>query len=152
MPAANHMLLPSWHAPNVRHNAIGNGPNPRGSGLCDSFPHTWFGLKKSEQGGHRLLVTDYRVKYTEDPPYKEMDEEAHVWHVYNDKSEIFYNNMVIKFSDNLDILLVFYKWPAASWCSHFLIMSTTPNTPQRQHKSERQQAHDNHIMGGPALQ
>ncbi|KAJ7722101.1 hypothetical protein B0H14DRAFT_2545073 [Mycena olivaceomarginata] len=50
---------------------------------------------------------DYRAKYTEDPPYKELDNEARVWHVYNDESEIFDNDMVIESSDSLDILLVF---------------------------------------------
>jgi hypothetical protein len=47
------------------------------------------------------------VKYAEDPPYKELDEEARVWHVYNEESEIFDNDMVLKSSDSLDILLVF---------------------------------------------
>ncbi|KAJ7342975.1 hypothetical protein DFH08DRAFT_629694, partial [Mycena albidolilacea] len=50
---------------------------------------------------------DYRVKYAEDPPYKELDDEARVWHVYNDESEIFDNDIVIESSDSLDILLVF---------------------------------------------
>jgi hypothetical protein len=47
------------------------------------------------------------VKYAEDPPYKELDDEARVWHVYNDESEIFDNDMVISSSDSLDILPVF---------------------------------------------
>ncbi|KAJ7724695.1 hypothetical protein B0H14DRAFT_2641488 [Mycena olivaceomarginata] len=80
-------LLPSWHAfvpvGGARSNtsqpggdAIGNGPNPRGSRLHDPFPRTRFGLKKSEQGVHRLPATDYRVKYAEDPPYRELYKEA----------------------------------------------------------------------------
>ncbi|KAJ7888439.1 hypothetical protein B0H14DRAFT_3716675, partial [Mycena olivaceomarginata] len=51
--------------------------------------------------------TDYRRKYTEDPPYKELDPEARVWHVYNDESQIFDNDIMIESGDNLDILLVF---------------------------------------------
>jgi hypothetical protein len=54
-----------------------------------------------------LAATDYRAKYAEDPPCKELDEEARAWYVYNDESEIFNNDMIIESSDNLDILLVF---------------------------------------------
>ncbi|KAJ7888723.1 hypothetical protein B0H13DRAFT_1561398, partial [Mycena leptocephala] len=50
---------------------------------------------------------DYRRKYAEDPPYKELDPEARVWHVYNDESAIFDNDMMIESGDSLDILLVF---------------------------------------------
>jgi hypothetical protein len=50
---------------------------------------------------------DYRRKYAEDPPYKELDPEARVWHVYNDESQIFDDDMMIESGDNLDILLVF---------------------------------------------
>ncbi|KAJ7872454.1 hypothetical protein B0H14DRAFT_3860337 [Mycena olivaceomarginata] len=86
-PSAEH----DQTAPNVEGDAIGNGPGPRGAGIRDPFPPP----------------TDYRVKYAEDPPYKELDNEARVWHVYNDESEIFDNDMVIESSDSLDILLVF---------------------------------------------
>ncbi|KAJ7678435.1 hypothetical protein B0H14DRAFT_3683274, partial [Mycena olivaceomarginata] len=51
--------------------------------------------------------TDYRRKYAEDLPYKELDPEARVWHVYNDESQIFDNDIMIESGDNLDILLVF---------------------------------------------
>jgi hypothetical protein len=50
---------------------------------------------------------DYRRKYAEDPPYKELDSEARMWHVYNDESQIFDDDMMIESGDNLDILLVF---------------------------------------------
>ncbi|KAJ7832869.1 hypothetical protein B0H14DRAFT_2364544, partial [Mycena olivaceomarginata] len=50
---------------------------------------------------------DYRRKYAEDPPYKELDPEACVWHVYNDESQIFDNDIMIESGDNLDILQVF---------------------------------------------
>ncbi|KAF8183039.1 hypothetical protein K438DRAFT_1499055, partial [Mycena galopus ATCC 62051] len=50
---------------------------------------------------------DYRQKYAEDPPYKELEDEARVWHVYNDESAIFDNDMLIESGDSLDILLVF---------------------------------------------
>ncbi|KAJ7832873.1 hypothetical protein B0H14DRAFT_2515013 [Mycena olivaceomarginata] len=51
--------------------------------------------------------TDYRRKYAEDPPYKELDPEARVWHVYNDESQIFDDDIMIESGDNLGILLVF---------------------------------------------
>ncbi|KAJ7808711.1 hypothetical protein B0H14DRAFT_3761073, partial [Mycena olivaceomarginata] len=50
---------------------------------------------------------DYRRKYLEDPPCKELDTEARVCHVYNDESQIFDNDMMIESGNNLDILLVF---------------------------------------------
>ncbi|KAJ6592416.1 hypothetical protein B0H19DRAFT_854833, partial [Mycena capillaripes] len=50
---------------------------------------------------------DYRRKYAEDRPNKELDPEARVWHVYNDESAIFDNDMMVESGDNLDILLVF---------------------------------------------
>jgi hypothetical protein len=36
-----------------------------------------------------------------------LDPEARVWHVYNDESQIFDDDMMIESGDNLDILLVF---------------------------------------------
>jgi hypothetical protein len=36
-----------------------------------------------------------------------LDPEARVWHVYNDESQIFENDIMIESGDNLDILLVF---------------------------------------------
>ncbi|KAJ7832880.1 hypothetical protein B0H14DRAFT_3871834 [Mycena olivaceomarginata] len=69
---------------------------------------TQFGLKKGEQfESMQRPPTDYRRKYAEDPPYKELDSEARVWHVYNDESQIFDDDMMIESGDNLDILLVF---------------------------------------------
>ncbi|KAJ6566573.1 hypothetical protein B0H19DRAFT_939827, partial [Mycena capillaripes] len=53
-----------------------------------------------------LAPTDYRRKYAEDLPYKELDPEARVWHVYNDESAIFDNDMMFESGDSLDILLV----------------------------------------------
>ncbi|KAF8133609.1 hypothetical protein K438DRAFT_1468141, partial [Mycena galopus ATCC 62051] len=50
---------------------------------------------------------DYRQNYAEDPPYKELDSEARVWHVYNDEGVVFDNDIMIESGDNLDILLVF---------------------------------------------
>ena len=50
---------------------------------------------------------DYKQKYPEDPIYKETESNARVFHVYNDESQIFDNDMVIEAGDNLDILLVF---------------------------------------------
>ncbi|KAJ7753285.1 hypothetical protein B0H14DRAFT_2405164, partial [Mycena olivaceomarginata] len=50
---------------------------------------------------------DYRRKYAEDPPYKELDADARVWNVYNDESQIFDDDVMIESGDNLDILLVF---------------------------------------------
>ncbi|KAJ7811900.1 hypothetical protein B0H14DRAFT_3150565 [Mycena olivaceomarginata] len=101
-PSAEH----DQTAPNAGGDAIGNGPGPRGAGIRDPFPRARFGLKHGEQKVHRS-PTDYRAKYAEDLPYKELDDEARVWHVYNDESEIFDNDMVIESSDSLDILLVF---------------------------------------------
>jgi hypothetical protein len=49
-PSAEH----DQTAPNAGGDAIGNGPDPRGSRLHDPLPRTWFGPKKSEQGVHRL--------------------------------------------------------------------------------------------------
>jgi hypothetical protein len=49
-PSAEH----DQTAPNAGGDAIRNGPNSRGSGLHNPFPRTRFGLKKSEQGVHRL--------------------------------------------------------------------------------------------------
>ncbi|KAF8145674.1 hypothetical protein K438DRAFT_1629715 [Mycena galopus ATCC 62051] len=56
---------------------------------------------------HSVAPTDYRQKYAEDPLYKELDPDACLWHVYNDEAEIFDNDIMIEFGDNLDILLVF---------------------------------------------
>ncbi|KAF8145160.1 hypothetical protein K438DRAFT_1484263, partial [Mycena galopus ATCC 62051] len=50
---------------------------------------------------------DYRQKYAEDPPLKELDLEARVWHVYNDEGSLVDSDMMAEFGDNLDILLVF---------------------------------------------
>ncbi|KAF8145664.1 hypothetical protein K438DRAFT_1433356, partial [Mycena galopus ATCC 62051] len=50
---------------------------------------------------------DYRQKYAEDVPYKELDSEACVWYVYNDESALFDNNMMDECGDNLDVLLIF---------------------------------------------
>ncbi|KAJ7836622.1 hypothetical protein B0H13DRAFT_1570273, partial [Mycena leptocephala] len=50
---------------------------------------------------------DYRRKYAEDPPYRELGSEARVWLVYNDESAIFDGDMMIESADNLDILLLF---------------------------------------------
>lgn len=52
---------------------------------------------------------DYKQKYPEDPIYKETDENARVFHVYNDESQLFDNDMVIEAGDSLDILLVFVR-------------------------------------------
>ncbi|KAJ7872529.1 hypothetical protein B0H14DRAFT_2438363, partial [Mycena olivaceomarginata] len=92
--------------PSTGDAAIGNHPDISGSGTRYPFPRTQFGLKQSQQKVHRS-PTDYGAKYAEDPPYKELDNEARMWHVYNDESEIFDNDMVIESNDNLDILLVF---------------------------------------------
>ncbi|KAF8188755.1 hypothetical protein K438DRAFT_1593936, partial [Mycena galopus ATCC 62051] len=56
---------------------------------------------------YSIAPTDYRRKYAEDLPCKELDPEARVWHVYNDESAIFDNDMIAESSDNLDVLLVF---------------------------------------------
>ncbi|KAJ6569243.1 hypothetical protein B0H19DRAFT_1134947 [Mycena capillaripes] len=58
---------------------------------------------QASQGAPR----DYKQKYAEDPPYKELVPDARVWLVYNDESTIFDNDMIVESGDNLDILLVF---------------------------------------------
>ncbi|KAJ7343018.1 hypothetical protein DFH08DRAFT_703573, partial [Mycena albidolilacea] len=68
---------------------------------------------------------DYRAKYAEDPPYRELEPDARVWHVYNDESGIFDNDMVVESSDNLDILLVF-----ASFLSFFVLTTFVAQTSQ----------------------
>ncbi|KAJ7084133.1 hypothetical protein C8R44DRAFT_530563, partial [Mycena epipterygia] len=50
---------------------------------------------------------DYKQKYAEDPPYKELVSDARVWLVYNEESAMFDNVMIVESGDNLDILLVF---------------------------------------------
>ncbi|KAJ7342895.1 hypothetical protein DFH08DRAFT_811230 [Mycena albidolilacea] len=75
----------------ARDAAIGNHPDTRSSGIHDPFPCTHFGLKQSEQKVHRS-PTDYRTKYAEDPPYKELDDEARVWGMFTmTKADLFSN-------------------------------------------------------------
>ncbi|KAJ7683736.1 hypothetical protein B0H14DRAFT_2422323, partial [Mycena olivaceomarginata] len=54
-----------------------------------------------------LAPSDYKKKYAEDPPYKELVPDARVWLVYNEESAMFDNDMIVESGDNLDILLVF---------------------------------------------
>ncbi|KAJ7269121.1 hypothetical protein C8J57DRAFT_1324605 [Mycena rebaudengoi] len=80
-----------------------------GAGRRNPLPRTRFGLNtyqlrgQASQGAPR----DYKQKYAEDPPYKELVSDARVWLVYNDESAIFDNDMIIESGDSLDILLVF---------------------------------------------
>ncbi|KAF7343239.1 hypothetical protein MVEN_01755300 [Mycena venus] len=93
------------HGPGVQ--AVPNsGEELEGIGLRNPLPRKLFGLNRGEPGVQGP-PTDYRRKYAEDPPYKELDPEARVWHVYNDESAIFDNDMIIESGDSLDILLVF---------------------------------------------
>ncbi|KAF7343240.1 hypothetical protein MVEN_01755400 [Mycena venus] len=93
------------HGPGVQ--AVPNsGEELEGIGLRNPLPRKLFGLNRGEPGVQGP-PTDYRRKYAEDPPYKELDPEARVWHVYNDESAIFDNDMMIESGDSLDILLVF---------------------------------------------
>ncbi|KAJ7213001.1 hypothetical protein GGX14DRAFT_312274, partial [Mycena pura] len=50
---------------------------------------------------------DYKQKYAEDPPYRELVPDARVWLVYNDQSAIFDTEMIVESRDTLDILLLF---------------------------------------------
>ncbi|KAJ7888442.1 hypothetical protein B0H14DRAFT_2433545, partial [Mycena olivaceomarginata] len=94
--------------PNLEENSFGGRPGSSGAGLRNPLPGTRFGLKKGEQfESMQRPPTDYRRKYAEDPPYKELGPEARVWHVYNDESQIFDDDIMIESGDNLDILLVF---------------------------------------------
>ncbi|KAJ7343014.1 hypothetical protein DFH08DRAFT_703587, partial [Mycena albidolilacea] len=114
---------------NVGDVANGKHSDAGASGLSNLSPGTRFGPNKSEgkpqtrrkslgrSRRHTYLIhlqclvdlapNDSRGKYAEDPPYKELDDEARVWHVYNDESEVFDNEMIVESSDNLDILLLF---------------------------------------------
>ncbi|KAJ7889600.1 hypothetical protein B0H13DRAFT_2041316 [Mycena leptocephala] len=78
--------------PNSGDEGIGSRP---AAGGRNPLPRTQFGLNRNDPGSQGP-PTDYRRKYAEDLPYKELDPEARVWHVYNDE-----------IGDSLDILLVF---------------------------------------------
>ncbi|KAJ7104652.1 hypothetical protein C8R44DRAFT_715657 [Mycena epipterygia] len=85
--------------PNTGNESIRIRPGP-------SVPRKRFGLNVEAQAA-RGAPRDYRMKYAEDQPHKELDPEARVWLVYNDESAIFDNDMIAEAGDNLDILLVF---------------------------------------------
>ncbi|KAJ7678440.1 hypothetical protein B0H14DRAFT_3683283 [Mycena olivaceomarginata] len=74
---------PSGHDPagetflNLEENSFGGRPGSSSAGLRNPLPSTRFGLKKGEQfESMQRPPTDYRRKYAEDPPYKELDSEA----------------------------------------------------------------------------
>ncbi|KAF7343222.1 hypothetical protein MVEN_01753500 [Mycena venus] len=99
-----HDPLGVQRVPNSGNGGIGGrrpGQSPR-----NPLPPRRFGLSRGEPG-LQGPPNDYRRKYAEDAPYKELDAEARVWLVYNDESAIFDNDMMIESGDNLDILLVF---------------------------------------------
>ncbi|KAJ7111090.1 hypothetical protein C8R44DRAFT_259990 [Mycena epipterygia] len=68
-----------------------------------------FGLNANQLPGQvsHGAPRDYKQKYAEDPPYKELVPDARVWLVYNEESAMFDNDMIVESGDNLDILLVF---------------------------------------------
>ncbi|KAF8183024.1 hypothetical protein K438DRAFT_1937634 [Mycena galopus ATCC 62051] len=94
---------PNRVLPNAGDGGLGNRPGTSGPALRTHRP---FGLKSGEKTAG-LAPNDYRQKYAEDPLYRELEDEARVWHVYNDESAIFDNDMLIESGDSLDILLVF---------------------------------------------
>ncbi|KAF8186913.1 hypothetical protein K438DRAFT_1973112 [Mycena galopus ATCC 62051] len=91
--------------PNRVHPNAGGGGNRPGTSGPGLHTHKLFGLNRGEKFAGP--PNDYRQKYAEDPPYKELADEARVWHVYNDESAIFDNDMLVGSGDSLDILLVF---------------------------------------------
>ncbi|KAJ7085482.1 hypothetical protein B0H15DRAFT_802033 [Mycena belliarum] len=102
-PGTNNEATTNWHV---------NGGTASGARLPDPLPRTRFGLRppgpgQLYPGGGFKAPTDYRQKYTPDPPLKELHHEARIWHVYNDESAIFDTDMVAEANDSLDILLVF---------------------------------------------
>ncbi|KAJ6457653.1 hypothetical protein C8R45DRAFT_844223 [Mycena sanguinolenta] len=50
---------------------------------------------------------DYRLKYPDDEPGHELDENARVWLVYNDEASAYDTDWISALADSLDILLVF---------------------------------------------
>ncbi|KIY67925.1 hypothetical protein CYLTODRAFT_483053 [Cylindrobasidium torrendii FP15055 ss-10] len=50
---------------------------------------------------------DYEQKYPPDERCHELDENARIWHVYNDEAADFDGDIVIEFGNSLDVLLVF---------------------------------------------
>ncbi|KAJ6457639.1 hypothetical protein C8R45DRAFT_844209 [Mycena sanguinolenta] len=50
---------------------------------------------------------DYRLKYPDDEPGHELDENARVWWAYNDEANAYDTDWINALADSLDILLVF---------------------------------------------
>lgn len=107
--------------------STGTRIDPSASGQRDRLPHKRFGLHTDQIRGqrgrkslspvpcivsHRNLCAapmDYKQRYPEDTIYKETEPNARVFHVYNDESQLFDNDMIIEAGDSLDILLVFVR-------------------------------------------
>ncbi|KAJ3842725.1 hypothetical protein F5878DRAFT_366208 [Lentinula raphanica] len=71
-------------------------------------PSKRFGMKKQQVQTNPIAANyDYRLKYPEDERYKEHDEEARVWWVYNDEAAAFDKDMIEELGDSLDVLLIF---------------------------------------------
>ncbi|KAE9387692.1 hypothetical protein BT96DRAFT_867286 [Gymnopus androsaceus JB14] len=50
---------------------------------------------------------DYKQKYGPDERYKELDHDARIWHVYNDESGAFDQDMIANASGDCDVMLIF---------------------------------------------
>jgi hypothetical protein len=57
----------------------------------------------------RVDSQDYDHKYPKDELFRELDDDARIWKIYNDEAEIFDREMVESAGDTLDILLIFVR-------------------------------------------
>lgn len=71
-----------------------------------------------------LATYDYEQKYPEDERYHELDENARVWHVYNDEAEAFDADIVSEAGHSLDVLLIFVRVDCAPLDNLLLILTT----------------------------